>query len=76
MGNEFRKPRTGLHIPPGDRGELVLRASEENRTFGIKPRETPRQTELWTQWTQAGSWLLRDAAWGMGAAQPGEALRD
>lgn len=46
VGNEFRKPSTGPHIPPGERGEPVLRASEEDRTFEIKPRETPKQTEL------------------------------
>lgn len=66
--NEFRKPRIGLHIPPAEGGEPVHRASEEDRTFGAKPCETPKQTELWTQQTHVGSWLLLDPGWGMGAA--------
>lgn len=43
--NEFRKRRAGLHISPGERGEPVLGISDKDRTFGIKPRETPRQTD-------------------------------
>lgn len=64
-------PEQASTFPPKEREEPVLRASEEDRTFRIRPRETCRQTELWTQWTHAGSWLLMHPAWGMGAAQPG-----
>lgn len=58
-------PGQASTFPPGERGEPVLGISEEDRTFEIKPRETPKQTKLWTH---VGSWLLRDPAWGMGAA--------
>lgn len=58
-------PGQASTFPPGERGEPVLGISEEDRTFEIKPRETPKQTKLWTH---VGSWLLRDPGWGMGAA--------